>query len=127
MSIFDDHSYYCNCACAYDDSDGVKTIEISITDPTGHYASYKEGTDLSEVVMDILEDLESQFICNDQRQADLQEIEDIEAEIAELTERSNALNDRLAELKNRTAFKDPIKKGDKKDFDLYNYFTGKDA
>ena len=86
MSIFDDHSYYCNCACAYDDLDGVKTIEISITDPTGHYASYKEGTDLSEVVMDILEDLESQFVCNDQRQADLQEIEDIEAKHKEQPE-----------------------------------------
>lgn len=91
-----DSFYSCEGNFTYTNNDGVMSIEFNYHDSDdNHCGTYQEGTDVLTLLNNIADDIENQLAAADDNKADLEEIADIEAKIAEL-------NDRLIELKTRT-------------------------
>lgn len=91
-----DNFYSCEGNFTYTNNDGVMSIEFNYHDSDdNHCGTYQEGTDILTLLNNMADDIEDQLAAADDNKADLEEIANIEAEIAQL-------NDRLTELKTRT-------------------------
>ena len=87
--------------CTFDN--GEVSMELKFDDSdNAHCAVYQKGSDLLEVLTAFIEDIDGQLADSDDRQADLEEMAQLEAQIKELNSKLDNVYARYEELQDRT-------------------------
>jgi predicted transcriptional regulator len=99
----DNDFYSCQGTFNFTQNNGEVSMELKFDDSdNAHCAVYQKGSDILEVLNAFIEDIDSQLAESDDRQADLEEMAKLEAQIKELNSKLDDAYNRYEELQDRT-------------------------
>lgn len=99
----DNDFYSCQGTFNFTQNNDEVSMELKFDDSdNAHCAVYQKGSDLLEVLTAFIEDIDGQLADSDDRQADLEEMTQLETQIKELNSKLDDIYARYEELQDRT-------------------------
>ena len=99
----DNDFYSCQGTFNFTQNNDEVSIDFKFDDSDNtHCAVYQKGSNMFEVLTAFIEDIDSQLAESDDRQADLEEMAKLEAQIRDLNSELDDAYDRYEELQDRT-------------------------